>query len=241
MTVANVTDKTFFLSTSALSLVKPSLTLFRLLFGAIGANVTLIARRELQCKEFDVPPEWMSHKRSWMLANFWQQPLTERSRVLQETRDGGSVPSCLLSRLRALAASDRIVLAENTDVISAAVQHPSGGDGSRQLRLSLCDATATFKRDHLAHMVFLATGFEAGVTGSTLLSQLQQQAPLDLVDDLPPLTETLQWRDDVPVHVMGGASALQLGPGALNLMGARAGAERVAAAVWQQGEHKPQL
>jgi hypothetical protein len=109
------------------------------------------------------------------------------------------------------------------------VEHSADSNGSKHLLLSLSGTTYT--QDHFAHMVFLATGFEASVAGSALLSQLQQQAPVALVDNLPPLDDTLQWRDDVPVHIMGGAAALQLGPGALNLMGARAGAERVAVAV----------
>jgi hypothetical protein len=37
----------------------------------------------------------------------------------------------------------------------------------------------------------------------------------------------LQWREDCPLHVMGAYAALQLGPDALNLAGARVGAERL--------------
>ena len=45
---------------------------------------------------------------------------------------------------------------------------------------------------------------------------------------MPLITEDLQWREDVPFFVAGGYAGLQLGPGAANLIGSRAGAERIA-------------
>lgn len=55
--------------------------------------------------------------------------------------------------------------------------------------------------------------------------------PLQVRDGLPTLTDDLAWRDDVPLFCAGKFAGLRLGPGAANLEGARAGAERIVLAV----------
>ena len=55
--------------------------------------------------------------------------------------------------------------------------------------------------------------------------------PLEVRDGLPTLTDDLAWRDDVPLFCAGKFAGLRLGPGAANLEGARAGAERIVLAV----------
>ena len=50
-------------------------------------------------------------------------------------------------------------------------------------------------------------------------------------DRLPRLTDELQNQEDINAFVMGEHAGLTLGPGSVNLMGARAGAARVAAAI----------
>lgn len=55
--------------------------------------------------------------------------------------------------------------------------------------------------------------------------------PLETYDGLPALTDDLAWREDVPLFCAGKFAGLRLGPGAANLEGARAGAERIVLAV----------
>lgn len=52
--------------------------------------------------------------------------------------------------------------------------------------------------------------------------------PVKTCGGLPVLTPDLQWAPDVPLFVAGGLAALELGPTAQNLGGAREGAERIA-------------
>jgi hypothetical protein len=63
-----------------------------------------------------------------------------------------------------------------------------------------------------------------------LLQQLYQQHPIELVDDWPVLGPDLSW-PGTPVHLMGGLSALQIGPAARNLFGGREAAQRICRAV----------
>jgi hypothetical protein len=78
--------------------------------------------------------------------------------------------------------------------------------------------------------IWLATGHRQGVSQHPLLSQLQEQRPIDLVNDWPVLDSDLRWPGSA-VHVMGGLSALQIGPAARNLFGGREAAQRICRAV----------
>ncbi len=69
-----------------------------------------------------------------------------------------------------------------------------------------------------------------GVSQHPLVRQLQQQRPIKLVNDLPVLASDLSWPGNA-VHVMGGLSALQIGPAARNLFGGREAAQRICRAV----------
>ena len=48
---------------------------------------------------------------------------------------------------------------------------------------------------------------------------------------MPRLTEDLRIREDINAFILGQHAGLTLGPGAVNLMGGRAGAARVAQAI----------
>jgi hypothetical protein len=53
------------------------------------------------------------------------------------------------------------------------------------------------------------------------MQQLQQQLPIPVVSGLPAIQASLEWADNSGVYVLGAYAALQLGPGALNLAGAK--------------------
>lgn len=78
-----------------------------------------------------------------------------------------------------------------------------------------------------AERVWLATGSMLDASKDILLHALQLHCPTQLASGLPVLTQHLQWRSDVEVYVIGAYAALALGPGALNLMGARTAALRL--------------
>lgn len=76
--------------------------------------------------------------------------------------------------------------------------------------------------------IWLATGADVGIDESQLMSSILQMHPVKLVAGLPTLTEDLEWATNSNIYVMGAIAALQLGPDALNIAGARSGASRIA-------------
>lgn len=68
---------------------------------------------------------------------------------------------------------------------------------------------------------------------------LIQAFPIETEQGWPVLTADLQWHSACPnVYVMGGYAALQLGPNALNLVGARSAAERISACIESLGNRE---
>lgn len=76
--------------------------------------------------------------------------------------------------------------------------------------------------------IYFATGARSDVREMPLLSNINAEYPIEVIEGLPCLTDDLMWRDDVPLYITGRLGALRLGPGAPNLEGARLGAERIA-------------
>lgn len=81
------------------------------------------------------------------------------------------------------------------------------------------------------HHVYFATGSAIDVKSISFLQSMHQKYPVEAVGGYPIVNDSLMWDDDVPLFVTGKLAALQLGPGAANLEGARLGAERIAWAV----------
>jgi hypothetical protein len=74
-----------------------------------------------------------------------------------------------------------------------------------------------------ADRLWLATGSALSAQADPLLSKLLQKLPIPLVAGLPTVQSTLEWSPNSGVFVLGAYAALQLGPGALNLAGAKTG------------------
>lgn len=83
--------------------------------------------------------------------------------------------------------------------------------------------------------IYLATGVQSDVTTLPFMRSMVSDYPLETYDGLPALTDDLAWKEDVPLFMAGKFAGLRLGPGAANLEGARAGAERIVLAV-EKGE-----
>ncbi|MBE7180282.1 MAG: hypothetical protein INR71_03575 [Terriglobus roseus] len=77
--------------------------------------------------------------------------------------------------------------------------------------------------------IYFATGAPAKLEAIGMLASMREHYPIRQTLGLPCLNDELMWRDDVPLFVAGKLAALQIGPGAANLSGARVGAERI---VW---------
>jgi len=97
-------------------------------------------------------------------------------------------------------------------------------------------------------MIWLATGAQNHIDHYSALSHLRKVLPVNVTNGFPILNKDLTWRapageeitDDEPIWkqvarkriwCMGALAALELGPDALNLIGARHGSVRVAEAI----------
>lgn len=74
----------------------------------------------------------------------------------------------------------------------------------------------------------MATGSALSAPADPLLASLLQQLPVPLVSGLPAIQPSLEWAPGSGAYVLGAYAALQLGPGALNLAGAKTGSVAVA-------------
>ncbi|KAM0722127.1 hypothetical protein Q7P37_001568 [Cladosporium fusiforme] len=216
------------------------------------SKVWHLTRGPLKVKPFDIDLNWMSKFRNQEKAAFWMAdddevlgenpnnpqrkhslttPIlpTERAEMLREARGGGSITPNFSRILQKHIASGRTSLHTNTTLTSQ-TYNPT----TQQWNLTTCPPLPTADDDGklppIDH-IYLATGVQSDISTLPYLRSIVEQFPLETHDGLPALTDDLAWRDDVPLFVAGKFAGLRLGPGAANLEGARAGAERIVLAV----------
>ena len=181
-----------------------------------GALVHLLCRRSLKHKPFDADPGWLGPK---YLKAFHAEPcMQRRHRQVLQARDGGSITPDAAVQLRQAEQNGALKVHEHCEVHKA---------------LWCSDQWTVFcTNGHqlMVDRIWLATGHRQGVSQHPLLRQIQEQRPIDLVNDWPVLSTDLSWPGS-PVHVMGGLSALQIGPAARNLFGGREAAHRICRSV----------
>lgn len=179
---------------------------------ARDASVTMVTRRALVAREFDVDPGWMGPKH---LDPFGRvaNPV-ERVRLALAARGGGTVPPLVLDELRAHADAGRIRLVEGT----AAVAVEPLGDRR-------CVTLTDGSRLH-ADRVVAPLGSRLDVTADPLLGPLVASGAVGAAGPVPVLDRSLRL-PGTRVHVMGRLAIAELGPAAGNLSGARWAAERI--------------
>jgi glycine/D-amino acid oxidase-like deaminating enzyme len=190
------------------------LTSGHLAWGALnlGARVTLLYRRTLQESLFDTDPGWLGPK---YLKQFHAEPNWDtRWAMVQSARNGGSLTPELMTQLRQAQKSGILQIQEDCQVQQIWWQ------GSEWK--ILCREGTSFH----VNRIWLATGYRFDVSADPVWQDLRQQHPVQEVGGLPVLEEDLRW-PGCHLYVMGGLTALQLGPAARNLWGARLASERI--------------
>jgi glycine/D-amino acid oxidase-like deaminating enzyme len=181
-----------------------------------GAHVTLLARRRLTVRRFDVHPTWLGPKKR---RPFEAEPDPDRRRdAIDRARGGGSVPHRARRELEACAEAGRLELRERGEIVEV-----QDAGGSLQLR---CSDGAKLTTDE----VWLATGGQLDVREDPLCRQLLDEHPTPIAGGLPELAADLSW-PGTNVHLAGFSAALRLGPTSGNLVGHRRAALRVTAAI----------
>ncbi|MEN9201937.1 MAG: FAD/NAD(P)-binding protein [Thermostichus sp. DG_1_6_bins_120] len=199
-------------------IVGGGLTSGHLALGAVkrGARVILMTRRPAREQLFDTDPGWLGPK---YLKGFEQESCWERRwQFIQAARDGGSFTPEVLTQLRSLVRQGSLVLQESCQIQRAAWQNHRW-----QIR---CSDGSSLTADRL----WLATGYRVDVTDEKILQPVMERHPLKAVGGLPILDSHLRW-PGCELFVMGGLAALQVGPVARNLSGARMAAQRIVPAL----------
>mmetsp|Transcript_57964 Transcript_57964/g.141625 ORF Transcript_57964/g.141625 Transcript_57964/m.141625 type:complete len:604 (+) Transcript_57964:85-1896(+) len=229
-------------SPKSLLLVGGGITSFHLTILAAKApwckSVTLIQRSRIKESQFDIDNKWMGPFRGKFLDEFWSKEPLAKVAYLKEARQGGSVPPELVKQLLGIAKTSggRVQVKQEVQISEVAWS----GDN---FRVQLDDGSSETNFD----MIWSATGADNDVELYPSFQDLVRDLPIDVVGGLPVLDPDLSWKrpssmDKDPeapwkgilrrrLHVMGCLAGLQLGPDALNLMGARHGAVRVAKAI----------
>ena len=204
-------------------IVGSGLTSGHLAVGAIarGAQVMMMARRQFCEKLFDADPGWLGPK---YLKGFNAEPSWEkRWQMIQSARNGGSLTPAMLTRLRRLERDGKLTFYEHCEV-----SHADWKDDAWRVTCNYAPA-----HNCIAHLpidrLWLATGSQLDIRQWSLLSEIRATYPFAVVDGLPVLDRHLRSGGDL--FIMGGAAALQLGPVARNLSGARMASDRIVPAL----------
>ena len=194
-------------------------------------SVTMILRSKLLVRQFDIPNKWMGPHRGKNLKEFWAQDPCHRMKTLREARRGGSMPPEIA---QALLSSPRLRVKEEVEV------HRVEWDNKRQaLLVTFDDGSPVQPFD----MIWLATGGDNDIDLYPALMSLRQVLPVEVVGGLPVLSSSAlswgsspyeaAWKQEARnnLYTLGALAGMELGPDALNLIGARHGAVRVAKSI----------
>jgi hypothetical protein len=170
------------------------------------AEVTLIARRSFQEKLFDADAGWLGPKylKGFYAETDWQK----RHQMILQARNGGSLTPAMMHQLRRAERQGNITLKSHCQIQAAHWQ-----DNHWQLH---CDNGEMIKGDRL----WFATGTRFTIAAEPLLKKVSEQYPQATVQGLPILDQYLRWQG-CDLFLMGGLTALQIGPTARNISGAR--------------------
>ncbi len=188
-----------------------------------GAKVTLMIKRRLQEKLFDAEPGWLGPKylKGFVAESDWSQ----RWKLIQQARDGGSMTPEVATRLRRESRNGSLVIQEECQVVRAV-----WNAGEWQI---VCNDGTTYTCDR----IWVATGTTVDITAEPLFESVLAAYPIPLVKGLPVLDEHLRW-PGCELFVMGALAALQVGPVARNLSGARMASDRIQPALTKASVRK---
>jgi cation diffusion facilitator CzcD-associated flavoprotein CzcO len=199
-------------------IVGGGLTSGHLAVGAIaqGAIVSLMSRRVLKEKIFDAEPGWLGPKylKGFAAETDWEK----RRQMVLNARDGGSMTPAMLTQLRRMNRSSRVHFYEQCQIACANWQ-----EGNWQIR---CEDGMKFTCDY----IWLATGTRFDFRAEPLLAEVMAKYPNSSIGGFPLLDKHLRW-PGCELFIMGGLSALQVGPTARNLFGARMASDRIVPAL----------
>ena len=178
---------------------------------SLGLKTHIICRHPLRKHQFDSDPGWLG---PLQMNNFtFETDYGKRRKIIQESRNPGSIPSELFIAIKGKIHSGRISFCQD-EVLRCSHQKET-------ITLSLKDSPQI-----QVDMILLATGFEPVRPGGDAVDQLIKQYGLSVATcGYPVLAKDLSWHPRI--HVSGALAELEIGPVAKNIAGARVAAERI--------------
>jgi hypothetical protein len=208
-------------------IVGGGLTAGHLAVGAIdrGATVRLMVRRHLQEKLFDAEPGWLGPKylKDFLAESDWEK----RWELIQLARNGGSMTPVMMSQLRRYQKKGCLQIDERCQIVKAKWLGNYWQVYCNNEQEYECDRA---QRECEAHRIWLSTGTQLDAAKEPLLSDIIAAYPNAIVNGLPVLDDRLRW-PGCELFVMGGLAALQVGPVARNISGARIASDRIVPAL----------
>lgn len=201
-----------------------------------------IMRGPCRVKHFDVDLEWMGKYKNTEQARFWLADSDEeRLEIIKSARGGGSFTPLFYKRLKKHIASGRLELHEKTSLLDSKFEQTDEETGMWTVKTDPPLDMPSFD------YIYFATGVQTSVSNLPYLQKIHDKYPISTIGGFPCINEDLMWTKDVPLYCVGRLSALQLGPAAPNIGGAKVGAERVAWSIedtirpsgWREDEDAP--
>ena len=181
-----------------------------------GAFVQISMRRQLQEKIFDADAGWLGPK--YLKGFFAESNFEKRFEMIQQARNGGSMTPAMVTQLRRQAHNGKLRIQENTQVVEVKWT-------DNQWLVKFSDG-----EQERFHRIWLSTGTRFDVNSEPLLKEVLQAYPIPVINGLPVLDDNLRWRG-CSLFIMGGLAALQIGPTARNLSGARMASDKMLKAI----------
>jgi hypothetical protein len=200
-------------------------------------QVIFIQRSENLIRHFDVQNEWMGPRRGKVFDEFYSMDMNSRAEVLKSARKGGSIPPELVEDVQMQDNKNpKLICKEGVEI-----SHVDWIDGEFHVEfddLSMSPVTVDY--------IWLATGCQNIIERYPVLEKLCESLPIEIVNGLPVLSPDLSWASSQAIGeeecqwkqcarkriwCMGALAGLQLGADALNIVGARHGAVKIANAI----------
>lgn len=177
--------------------------------------VTLVCRSRIKTKHFDFDLSWVSKYANLEKMAFWQEEdAAARHDMIREARDGGSVNPQFGRALQKWEKQGQLEVLTLTEVTDARFEAERKkwtievATKSGDAPAASTSKSATTHRD--VDYVVCSTGSKLAIDEVDFLRPILASHPVECVGGLPVLTKDLQWRDDLPLFVMGAYAMLEV-------------------------------
>lgn len=184
-------------------------------------------------KPFDFDTEWVDKFQNLSKMIFWREDCRMmRHSMISKARNGGSVNQPYYKLLKDLESKGVLKIMTCTEITKASYENKEWSINalSKNMQKNRVNDVNESVQQHQLNFDYLvsATGSKIDINEVSFIKEFIKHHPIETTNGLPHLTEDLQWNTDIPLFVMGGFAALELGPSSFNLGGSRDGAERIA-------------